>query len=187
MKRKDLVKRVNQRLDGAFSTWEEMKYEFDDAINEINIKLHTNFPDMSEILIGEEDEYKYFIITVEDVNHQVFFHNVIDKKDYVRSTLNNRQYSEVTLPVIPREYIQSIVVPYVVMRMLQREDEYGNLQSTMQQDYMRGLETMFANYYTLVPEYFIKQDSDMEITSRHNHDNPFMLNENKKNFYDPFN
>lgn len=186
MKRNDIVKRVNQRLDGGFNSWEDMKYEFDDAIIEINNRLHSTFPMMSEILLGDDSRYCRFTLESNEPGKDkitLSFVDPIDARDY-KNTHINIQYKEITRDIIPSEYIRSVVIPYVVMRMLQREDEYGNLQTTMMQEYSRGLDLMFANYYELVPKEYIKEDSDMQMTSKHNHNNPYSLQDDI-NPFDP--
>lgn len=180
MKRKELVKRVNERLDGRLYRWSEMEYEFDDAIIEINAKMQTKFPMIRDVLLYDDSEYKYFIIVIKDTKDIVLFYAEEDKNDYITNNLNNIQYTSVTEEIFPRRYINSIVIPYVVMRMLQREDEYGNLQSTMTQEYMNGINTMFMEYYDHVPPYFIREESDFKTYMNHGINNPFILKEEDK-------
>ena len=181
MTRKELVKRVNERLDGRLYRWSEMEYEFDDAIIEINAKMQTKFPMIRDILLTDDSEYKYFIIVIKDTKDIVLFYTTQDKDDYISANnLNNTQYASVTEEIFPRRYINSIVIPYVVMRMLQREDEYGNLQSTMTQEYLNGINIMFMEHYDHVPPYFIREESDFETYMNHGTNNPFILKENKR-------
>lgn len=180
MTRKELVKRVNERLDGRLYRWSDIEYEFDDAIIEINAKMQTKFPMIRDVLLTDDSKYKYFIIVIKDTKNIVLFYTREDRDDYISANnLNNIQYVSVTEEVFPRRYLNSIVIPYVVMRMLQREDEYGNLQSTMTQEYMNGLNAMFMEYYDHVPSYFVREDSDFETYMNHGVDNPFLLKENK--------
>ena len=178
MKREEIVKRVNQRLDGRMYSWDEMKYEFDDAIVEINGTMQTIFPFFTDIMLDGNSRYVYYVLNFEK-ELPIVFKNEIDMEDHIRrNTLSNRQYTKQTKEVFPGFYLRSIVIPYVVMRMLQREDEYGNLQSTMMQEYQRGIQTMFTEYYSHVPDYFIREDGDMETYMNHGHDNPFQIRNN---------
>ena len=59
MTRKELVKRVNERLDGRLYRWSEMEYEFDDAIIEINAKMQTKFPMIRDVLLTDDSEFYY--------------------------------------------------------------------------------------------------------------------------------
>lgn len=180
MTRKELVKRVNERLDGRLYRWSEMEYEFDDAIIEINAKMQTKFPMIRDVLTTDDSKYKYFIIVIKDTKDIVLFYSEIDRDDYIVNNLNNIQYTSATEEIFPRRYINSIVIPYVVMRMLQREDEYGNLQSTMTQEYLNGINIMFMEHYDHVPPYFIREESDFETYMNHGVNNPFILKENKR-------
>lgn len=182
MKRKDLVLRVNQRLDGRFYNWDSMKFEFDDAISEVNAKMQTIFPKPSDIMLQEDSTYSHYILTLESKgNIKVTFKTREDMQDYIReNTLESDRYNTRKLDIIPEQYVRTVLVPFVVMRLLQREDEYGNLQSTMNQEFMTGISNLFADYYEKVPEYYIAEDGDMYTYSKHGHDNPYQLKEDYK-------
>lgn len=175
MKREEIVKRVDQRLDGDFHTWEDMKYEFDDAIIEINRRLHSKFPMMTDVMISNNSEYKNFIINIHGEDKPVVFIKEAEFNSFKSNLPQTVVYDEYVTDIFPVNYIRSTVVPFVVARMLQREDEYGNLQNTMLQDFETGMNDMFTNFYSQIPYYYVNEEGDIMSYSKHDHDNPFQL------------
>lgn len=173
MNRKELLHRVNQRLDGRLYRWDEVKYEFDDAISEINNKLQANFPMISDVLQTDNSEYVYYLAG-EGSNIVTFGTDEI--WEFNKPSPHGTNNSPATLPVFPEKYIRGIVIPFVVAKLLQREDEFGNLHSSINQEGINNLDNMFFEYYNDIPEYFIRGGGVFEWSSNHSRLNPFEIN-----------
>ena len=179
MNRKEILDRVNQRLDGRLYRWMDIKYDFDDAILEINEHLQANFPLFTEVMVNENSVYEYYTLTrIEDGKIITFITKELWEEEKLQP--HYVKGSAATKPVFPEKYLRTVLIPIVVVKLLQREDEFGNLQGTIAQEYQRGLNTMYNEYYDKIPEYFIVDSGVLEYSSNHNHEIPFsfIINQN---------
>ena len=60
MNRLDIVNRINQKMYEELYSYEDIKYDLDDAIIAINNTLNAKFPMMSDVLNSDSDEYPHF-------------------------------------------------------------------------------------------------------------------------------
>jgi len=179
MNRDQIMRRVNQRLDGRLYRWEDIKYDFDDAILLINEKLQANFPMFTDVMIDHTSKYLYYTIT--DKEKGVVYFETEELWDQAKLSPHYTNITGTsTMPVFPDKYIRTVVIPSVVARLLEREDEFGNLQSSIRQEASNGLNTMFLEYYDLVPGYFINDGGTMDYTNNHSRGNPFEINRAKE-------
>ena len=128
MTRSEIVKRVNQKMYEGMYHYEDIKYDLDDAIIIINNTLHTKYPMMSDKLEHDDSEYIY--------------HDEESGQD---------------LPIFPEQYINSVVIEYVVSALFRREGEFGNEYNTALGAHERGLSAMFRDLYDNVPDEFIEE------------------------------
>lgn len=61
--------------------------------------------------------------------------------------------------IIKSMYFHSVVIPYVAMEILARDEEFTTIYSKYQQEYMEGKFIMFSNEFNNVPDRF-KRKSD---------------------------
>lgn len=66
------------------------------------------------------------------------------------------------------EYIISIVIPYIAMQILARDEEFTTIYNKYATDVEDGLFTMFQNEYNKVPEVF-RQGDDVGVFFEHNY------------------
>lgn len=57
LKRSELVAKVNEQLWEGLYLYTDMEEEFDEAIDEINAGLDSNFPDFSEVMTEDDSTY----------------------------------------------------------------------------------------------------------------------------------
>lgn len=58
----------------------------------------------------------------------------------------------VNVPVIKDEYFLSVIVPYIAMEVLARDEEFTTVYSKYQQDYSLGRFAMFSNEFNYIPD-----------------------------------
>lgn len=59
---------------------------------------------------------------------------------------------EVDVPIIKDDYFYSIVIPFVSMEVLARDEEFTTVFSKHQQDLMQGKFQMFSNEFNHIPD-----------------------------------
>lgn len=131
MKQSDMVTRVNQLVYEGLYTFDEIKFDFDDAIGYINENMHTSFPNMSDLMADTDSEYTYDVPTVVDgveVN--------------------------VATSIFPEVYEREIVINFVVASLFRREGEFGNEYYMAIELYTKGMARMFRDYFEKVPTQF---------------------------------
>lgn len=125
MTRDEIVQRINKKVYEGLYSFDDIKYDLDDAIITINNQMHTKYPMMSEVLTSLESEYEY------------------ENED------------EEIVPIFPYKYINNVVIEFVVAALFRREGEFGNEYNTAIGAYERGINAMFRELYNKVPEEFI--------------------------------
>ena len=69
---------------------------------------------------------------------------------------DNSEYSERVddedVPIIKDVYFYSVIIPFVAMEILARDEEFTTIFSKYQQEYMQGKFQMFSNEFNHVPD-----------------------------------
>lgn len=138
MNRQEIVNRINQKLYEEMYSFEDIKYDMDDAIIAINNKMNSNFPMISEVLVGENSNYEYI-----------------------------PEGSETPVPIFPEKYIRSIVVEFTVATLLRRQGDFTDEYSAAVLAYEDGLNVMFRDFYEKVPDVFADNEGGiMPLTNQ---------------------
>ena len=130
MTRDQIVGRINQKMYEGLYTFEDIKYDLDDAIIVINNTLNTKFPMISDKLTEPSSEYVYY-----------------DEEE------------EKDKPIFPDKYMNTVVVEFVVAALFRREGEFGNEFNTATGAHERAISAMFRDYFDQVPEEFIDDET----------------------------
>lgn len=134
MTREEIKNRINKLMFNELYTFDDIKDDLDDAIIQINSKLHSKFPMMSTILTDKDSEYKYTPEASDEVP--------------------NPQPTE----IFPEIYIRSVVINYAVASLFAQQDEFSNAYINAQNKFENGLDNMFRDYYENIPEVFVDDD-----------------------------
>lgn len=69
---------------------------------------------------------------------------------------DNSEYSERVddedVPIIKDVYFYSVIIPFMAMEILARDEEFTTIFSKYQQEYMQGKFQMFSNEFNHVPD-----------------------------------
>lgn len=151
MKRKDMLTRLNQLTLKYNLRWEDIKYDADKAIDEINTLLGANYPLLSDIFLTDDSTYT-IRVGDEDVK------------------------------IIEDKYFHSVILPYIAMEILAREEEFTTIYSKYQAELAIGKAVMFAKEFNYVPDRFKRTRSEGVFFAsknkplkqhRHKEDNPY--------------
>ena len=126
MTRKKLVERLNQLTLRYNLTWDDVKYDADKAIDHINNLLGASFPYLSDVFVSDDKQYTY---------------NTVDGEDVYE-------------PIIKNEYFHSVIIPYIALEILARDEEFTTVFSKYQEDLHTGSFHMFNNEFNYVPDRF---------------------------------
>lgn len=127
MTREDMVLRINQLVYEGLYTFEEIKFDGDDAIGFINENMNTTFPNISTNMLADGSGYLYNVI--------------VDELD-------------VATDVFPEVYMREIVINHIVASLFRREGEFGNEYFMAKEAYEKGMDRMFRDYFESVPDVF---------------------------------
>lgn len=148
---KNIVDRINQLVVRYNVTWGDIMLDADRAIDKINSFLGTIYPKMSDILDSPDRSYAFRSGTDAD--------------------------GPVDTPYFGDEHIYNVVVPFVAMEVLARDEEFTTIYNKYSADLEDGLFTMFQKEFNKVPlayrqnpdtGVFFAADSAAAIL-RHNH------------------
>lgn len=56
------------------------------------------------------------------------------------------------VPIIKDEYFHSVIIPFMAMEILARDEEFTTIYSKYQQDFEIGLFQMFSNEFNFIPD-----------------------------------
>lgn len=125
----ELIDRLNQLTLRYNLTWFDIKYDADKAINKINSFLGAKYPKLSLHMIGPLSTYSFpFNYTKED--------GTIATNDY---------------EIIKEEYFHSVIIPYIAMEVLSRDEEFTTIYNKYLTEMNDGLFDMFQKEFNSVP------------------------------------
>jgi hypothetical protein len=125
----ELIDRLNQLTLRYNLTWFDIKYDADKAINKINSFLGAKYPKLSTHMISPTDTYSFpFTKTKED------------------GTTVTNDYE-----IIKEEYFHSVIIPYIAMEVLSRDEEFTTIYNKYLTEMNDGLFDMFQKEFNSVP------------------------------------
>ena len=136
----ELVDRLNYLTLRYNLSWFDIKYDADKAINKINNFLGTKYPKLSDYLKSPTDTYS-ITTTVKDAN------NVDVTTEY---------------EIIKEEYFHSVIIPYIAMEVLSRDEEFTTIYNKYTVEMQEGLYDMFQKEFNRVPFEF-RQNPDQGV------------------------
>lgn len=134
----DIVDRLNQLTLRYNLTWYDIKYDADKAIAKINSFLGTKYPKMSTIMTHPEATYT------------------------LGRSYDDQFGSGTVYEIFPDEYIHSVVIPFIAMEVLARDEEFTTIYNKYHAELEEGLFTMFQNEFNRVPLVF-RQNPDQGV------------------------
>lgn len=139
----DLVNRLNQLTVRYNLTYYDIKHDADKAITKINNFLGAKYPKLSDPLyMGAGPQGTYSITT----------------------TVKNDENEDVTFEyeIIKEEYFHSIIIPYIAMEILSRDEEFTTIYNKYTVEVQEGLYDMFQKEFNSVPFEF-RQNPDQGV------------------------
>lgn len=133
MTKDDIVTRVNQLMHEELYVYDDMKYDLDDAIIEINNALNAKFPSMTSVFTEDRETYTY---------------------DIPDDPETEEDETETNVPIFPEQYIKSVVIPFTIRALFARQLEYGPEYQQAHNNFNNGLTMMFRDYFHKVPDTF---------------------------------
>lgn len=130
MTREQLIERLNQLTLRYNLTWDDIKYDADRAIDQINNRLGTVFPYLSSVMINENSTYTYNI-----------YENIEDAP-------------KVPMPILKDEYFHSVIIPFIAMEILARDEEFTTVYSKYQEDFEKGMFNLFNKEFNYIEDRF---------------------------------
>lgn len=124
MTQQEIVDRVNKLTLNYNNSWDDIKYDVDNAVLKINAFLGADYPKPSELMVLNDS--KYVVVTDNDYEY----------------------------PPFPDVYFITVVIPFVASEILARDEEFTTIYNKYVQDYMDGLYDMFQNEFNKVPMEF---------------------------------
>jgi hypothetical protein len=125
----ELIDRLNQLTLRYNLTWFDIKFDADKAINKINSFLGAKYPKLSTHMISPTDTYSFpFTETKED------------------GTTVTNDYE-----IIKEEYFHSVIIPYIAMEVLSRDEEFTTIYTKYMTEMNDGLFDMFQKEFNSVP------------------------------------
>lgn len=117
-----IVQSINSQLAGELLSIGELTIFVDKAIDDINTRLNTKFPVLSDVIIAaKEDE------TLRDANGTICY------------------------TAIPDKYIRSVVIPGAVFKYYTTDEEGAAVAPKYEEEYLKGLFYMERDYLNLIP------------------------------------
>jgi len=167
--------------EGLYS-WEDMKWEFDKAIAELNTTLVSTYPDFTSVMEFETSKYNRTVIPVDELpetadpklvyklnNNQKLYsyrfvknlvggsdpYNPFGETKTVKEVMMWVEVNEDFLNLLPSKVYHQFIIPYVVAQLLAREDEFGTLYQKNVTQYNDGLMNAFRDLLSLVPKEYV--------------------------------
>lgn len=167
----ELIDRLNQLTLRYNLTWFDIKYDADKAITKINNFLGTKYPKLTDYLVSPTSTYS--ITTSYLVGY--IYNNITykaDTKDELQALVteaggptlvedNIIEYND-QYEIIPEEYFHSIIIPYIAMEVLSRDEEFTTIYNKYATEVQDGLYDMFQKEFNKVPFEF-RQNPDQGV------------------------
>jgi hypothetical protein len=131
----EIVDRLNQLTMKYNLTWNDIKYDADKAIMKINSYLGAKYPKMSQVLLTPTSVYALGYTDDMDGDGD-----------------NDGDYT--LYEIFPDDYIHSIVIPFIAMEVLARDEEFTTIYNKYGVELEDGLFTMFQNEFNNIPLVF---------------------------------
>jgi hypothetical protein len=131
----DLIDRLNQLTLRYNLTWFDIKYDADKAITKINNFLGAKYPKLSDYLKAPTDTYS-ITTTIEDVTTEY--------------------------EIIKEEYFHAVIIPYIAMEILSRDEEFTTIYNKYTVEMQEGLYDMFQKEFNRLPFEF-RQNPDQGV------------------------
>jgi hypothetical protein len=125
----ELIDRLNQLTLRYNLTWFDIKFDADKAINKINSFLGAKYPKLSSYMISPTDTYS-FTTTVTNAD----------------ATTTTTEYE-----IIKEEYFHTVIIPYIAMEVLSRDEEFTTIYNKYMTEMNDGLFDMFQKEFNSVP------------------------------------
>jgi hypothetical protein len=132
----DLIDRLNQLTLRYNLTWFDIKYDADKAITKINSFLGAKYPKLSEYMKSQTDTYSITTTGLVDGINQTTEYEIIKE-----------------------EYFHSIIIPYIAMEVLSRDEEFTTIYTKYLNEVTEGLFDMFQKEFNKLPFEF-RQNPD---------------------------
>jgi len=170
-----LLKRLNQLTLKYNLTWFDIEYDADKAITKINNFMGTMYPRLSDPLyMGKGPEGTYSITTsylyayvVNGVQYQA--PSLVKLQEKVTEAGGPNPMVEDNIinlndeyEIIAEEYFHSIIIPYIAMEVLSRDEEFTTIYTKYANEVQEGLYDMFQKEFNRVPFEF-RQNPDQGV------------------------
>ena len=76
----------------------------------------------------------------------------LSEKFLNEDSIYSDRVDSVDVPIIKDEYFYSVIVPFIAMEVLARDEEFTTIFSKYQQELMQGKFQMFSNEFNHVPD-----------------------------------
>lgn len=117
-----------------------------DIVNELN-RLTLRYNLTWEDVKVDADKAIYQVNNLLGVNYPMLSERMLnDYSEYVD------RVDEEDIPIIKDVYFYSVIIPFMAMEILSRDEEFTNIFSKYQQDYLQGKYQMFSNEFNYIPD-----------------------------------
>jgi hypothetical protein len=137
---KTLIESINTQLAGELLSIRELKDFVDKAVDDINTRLNTKFPVLSDILDGVK-------VTAED------------------GTVVTKIPTEYN--AIPDKYIRTVVIPGATFKYYTTDEEGAAVAPKYEEEYLKGLFYMERDYMPIIPEEYLETDDQGHLHDPH--------------------
>lgn len=117
-----------------------------DIVNELN-RLTLRYNLTWEDVKVDADKAIYQVNNLLGVNYPMLSERMLnDYSEYVD------RVDEEDIPIIKDVYFYSVIIPFMAMEILSRDEEFTTIFSKYQQEFMQGKFQMFSNEFNHVPD-----------------------------------
>jgi len=139
----ELIDRLNQLTLRYNLTWFDIKYDADKAIAKINNFLGTKYPKLSDPNYMGSGPTGTYTFSFSQINEN--------------GTTTSNEYE-----IIKEEYFHSVIIPYIAMEVLSRDEEFTTIYNKYSTEMQEGLYDMFQKEFNKVPFEF-RQNPDQGV------------------------
>lgn len=147
-----LVRRLNQLTLRYNLTWFDIEYDADKAITKINSFLGTKYPKITTHMTGPNATYSMTVTTP-----------LLSLTGALQYDAQNNLITKVDeYEIIKEEYFHSVIIPYIAMEVLSRDEEFTTIYTKYMTEVNDGLYDMFQKEFNSVPFEF-RQNPDQGV------------------------
>lgn len=168
----ELIDRLNQLTLRYNLTWFDIKYDADKAINKINNFLGTKYPKLSMIMVNPDSTYSItrfyeYAYSVNNVQYKAAtiqeLQELVTKAGGPNPMIEDNIYRlHNEYEIIKEEYFHSVIIPYIAMEVLSRDEEFTTVYNKYMTEMQEGLYDMFQKEFNSVPFDF-RQNPDQGV------------------------